>query len=337
MERGVRSRRLVGALALVAVLVVGACGGGEPADGAAPGAASSGGPSAVESASGGPSAAAPSTGSAVPTTSGPPAPPPPLQLPRGGTTIFPQSRVVAHYGTAYSAALGVLGEGTPDEAALAIERSAAAFATPDRAVQPAMELIVTVADRTPGADGSYSHRIDPGPVREYLAAARRQRQLLVLDVQPGRSDFLTEVRAWEELLVEPDVGLALDPEWRMPPGEVPGGSIGTVDAAEVNAVVDWLVGLVRSRGLPQKLLLLHGFTGSMITNLPAVATPPELAVVQHLDGFGTPGQKLEKYTGLQRPDRFHMGFKLFLDEDTPLLTPAETLALVPPPEFISYQ
>jgi hypothetical protein len=46
--------------------------------------------------------------------------------------------------------------------------------------------------------------------------------LLVLDIQPGRSDFFTETIRLERWLREPDVGLAIDPEWRVTSSEVPG-------------------------------------------------------------------------------------------------------------------
>jgi len=281
------------------------------------------------------SSSAPATTTTVaPTTSQPPGPP---QLPRGGTTIFPKYRVVAYYGTAGTASLGVLGDGPVADVAARLDAVAAEFATADRTVQPAMELIVTIADRKPGPDGDYSHDINPALVWQYLEVARAHKQLLVLDVQPGRSHFLPRVREWEPLLREPDVGLALDPEWRMPAGQVPGHTIGQVRAAEINEVSGWLAELTRSAGLPQKLLVLHQFTRGMMPDQDAVVAHPELAIVQHVDGFGSPAQKLSKYQSLQRPDRFHLGFKLFYDEDTPMLGPAETLALQPPPDYVSFQ
>jgi hypothetical protein len=261
----------------------------------------------------------------------------PRELPRGGTTIFPRYRVVAFYGTAGTASLGVLGEGQPAEAATRLEGAAAAFATPDRVIQPAMELIATVADRKPGPDGDYSHDIDAESVWRYLEVARAHRQLLVLDIQPGRSGFLEKARKWEPLLREPDVGLALDPEWRMPPGQVPGHSIGHAMAAEINEVAAWLAELTRNGQLPQKLLVLHQFTRRMLPDVEAVSQHPELAIVQHIDGFGSPAEKLAKYRSLQQPHRFNMGFKLFYDEDTPMLNPPQTLALSPPPDYVSYQ
>lgn len=266
-----------------------------------------------------------------------PEPPPRPTLPRGGTTIFPQHRVVALYGTAGTDALGVLGEGTPDEAGDRLEEVAAPFATPGRTVLPAMELIATVANDSPGRQGDYSTDITLDEARTYLQAARSRGQLLVLDVQPGASDFLSAARVWEPLLREPDVGLALDPEWRMAAGEVPGEVIGGVDASEVNTVATWLDGIVQEGNLPQKLFVLHQFTSAMITSPEQLATPPGLAVVQHIDGFGAPENKRGKYAQLQRPGQLYPGFKLFYDEDTPMLSPAETLALSPPPDLVTYQ
>jgi hypothetical protein len=271
------------------------------------------------------------------TTSSTVAPAPQLQLPRGGTTIFPRYRVVAYYGTAGTPSLGVLGDGPAAQASERLEHVAAGFATPDRTIQPAMELIVTIADRTPGPDGDYSHDIDPQLAWQYLTTARTHHQLLVLDIQPGRTHFLKKAQAWEQLLREPDVGLALDSEWRMPPGAIPGHTIGHANAAEINEVGAWLANLTRTAQLPQKLFVLHQFTSGMLPDLPTVQPHPELAIVQHIDGFGSPAQKLAKYRSLQHPELFSMGFKLFYDEDVPMLGPAETLALTPPPSYVSYQ
>lgn len=137
----------------------------------------------------------------------------PRQLPLGGTQIFPDYRIVTHYGTAGTGALGLLGEVPPVEASARLDEAAARYATPDRRLQPAMELIVTIADGQPGDGGAFSHSIDPALVQPYLDAARARHQLLVLDIQPGRLDFVTASKQWEQLLSEPDVGLALDAEW----------------------------------------------------------------------------------------------------------------------------
>jgi len=262
----------------------------------------------------------------------------PVQLPGGGTSIFPEHRVVAYYGSVASPVLGVLGEGTPDEAAGRLLAQAAAYETPDRPVLPAFEQIVTIAQRAPGADGDYSNPVDRAQVREYLEAARRAGAITILDFQPGQSDFLSQVRQWEDLLVEPDVSVALDPEWRMAPGQVPGTTIGAVDAAEVNAVGTYLSALVEREGLPQKLLVVHQFRESMIRDRDAITSPPGLAVTFHIDGFGGQSIKRQVYSRLYPPAGTFAGFKLFIDEDTDIFEPAETFTLDPAaPDLITYQ
>jgi hypothetical protein len=175
-------------------------------------------------------------------------------------------------------------------------------------------------------------------IDRYLKAARRARALLILDVQPGRADFLKEVRRLRPWLEQPDVSLALDPEWRVNDGQVPGKVIGSVSAAEVNRVTRYVRGIVRAGKLPQKLLLIHQFTDDMVPDKQRLLRPPELAVTINIDGFGDQPNKIAKYNGFQRGDRgFHKGFKLFYEEDTDLLTPKQVMRLRPRPEVVVYE
>ena len=101
---------------------------------------------------------------------------------------------------------------------------------------PAFELIATVASgrarRTAPTRGA--RRCDV--LLPWVEAAEQAGTYVVLDLQPGRDDFLTQAKAYEELLRRPWVGLALDPEWRLQPGEKPLRQIGHVGIDEVNAV-----------------------------------------------------------------------------------------------------
>jgi putative cell wall-binding protein len=259
------------------------------------------------------------------------------ELPRGGRLLFPEHRMVALYGNARSSAMGALGEQPPEQAAERTKRVAAAYAPGGRTILPTFELIITVATRSPGADGMYRSVGSPEEVQRYLDVARRHGIYLLLDIQPGRSDFLTEVRRFERFLREPDVGIALDPEWRMGPGGIPGQGVGSVDAAEVNQVVDYLAGIVRTHRLPQKLLVVHQFQDRMIRNRDQIRTPPELSVNFHADGFGTRSAKLSKYESFLAPRPYSMGFKIFYDEDTNPFQPLDVLAFRVPPDLITYQ
>jgi hypothetical protein len=262
----------------------------------------------------------------------------PLELPRGGRRLLPDRRIVAFYGAPQDDELGELGIGTPAGAARRLERQAKPYARPGRPVQPAMELIAVIAAAHPGEGGRYNTRQDASVIRRYLRAARRAKALLVLDVQPGRSDFFTEVTRLRRWLKEPDVGLALDPEWRMGPGEVPGQVIGSVEAREVNAVTAWLSQLVVRGKLPQKLLLIHQFTDDMVDDT-QLQEREGLAMVLNADGFGTRQLKRIKYRAFTSSPRrfFHTGFKLFYREDVRLMKPRQVLRLRPPPDVVIYE
>ena len=261
------------------------------------------------------------------------------QLPAGGRTILPKLRVVAFYGGPDGPGLGVLGAGTPDQAADAVERRAQAFASYGRPVQPAMELIATVAQGSPGGDGDYSGAISNKQIRTYLAAAHAHHMLLILDIQPGGGEFLPQVRRLQPFLLDASVSVGLDPEWKVPFGDAPGGGrIGSSSAASINAVGRYLSGLVRSNHLPDKLLVIHQFSNSMLPDRRNIRSYPGVETVMHADGEGSPALKVGVYRQLgfgKLP--FHAGFKVFFTEDTRLMSPAEIMALHPRPDIVTYQ
>ena len=262
----------------------------------------------------------------------------PPQLPGGGRRIFPDRRVVAYYGAPQDVELGALGAGRPAEVARRLRRQARPYAQPRRPVLPAFELIATVVQADPGEDGDHAQRQSPSVIRRYLRAARRENMLLILDIQPGYLPFIDEVRALERWLREPDVSLALDPEWSMQPPVLPGQEIGSTDAATINEVSAYLSGLVRRYRLPEKLLVVHRFTGDMIVNEDDLARDRGVALTVNVDGFGDRSNKISKYRELARGRRDrHHGFKLFYEEDLNLMTPRRVLRLRPAPELIVYE
>jgi hypothetical protein len=263
--------------------------------------------------------------------------PPAPELPRGGRSVLPENRVVAYYGAPQSPELGALGIGTPDKAAERLSRQARAYERERRPVLPALELITVIANADPGDDGMYRSRQPGAVIRRYLRAARRHQMLLLLDIQPGRSDFFTETTRLERWLREPDVGLALDPEWHVVAPEVPGQVIGHVGSREVNATSAWLAQLVARHNLPRKLFVVHQFTDDMVDDK-QLKRRAELAMVLNADGFGTKPVKVSKYRTFTRAAKtFHQGFKLFYEEDVGLMTPAQVLRLRPEPDVVVYE
>ena len=262
------------------------------------------------------------------------------ELPGGGYLLFPGHRLVALYGHAWAPELGVLAEQSPEEAVARIEPIAAEYAGEGLVVVPAFEIIATVADSRAGDDGNYSNETPRDDIRPWIEAAGEAGLYVLLDLQPGRSDFLTQARLYEEFLRLPYVGLALDPEWRLGPDEFHLQQFGSVPAAEVNEVAEWLATLVREEHLPQKMLLLHQFRLSMIPDRAAIAIPGELALVIQMDGQGALSDKYATWAAVTAGTAgsgWSWGWKNFYDEDSPMATPAEVLALEPAVVYVSYQ
>jgi hypothetical protein len=264
------------------------------------------------------------------------------QLPGGGQVLFPGRLLVALYGHPGTGALGVLGE---QDLEGSIERARAHAAPYETLVEdpvvPAFEIIATVASSSAGSDGNYSAEADPEFLRPWVEAAGEAGLYVVLDLQPGRTDFVTQAERYRSLLELPHVGLALDPEWRLSPDGVHLTQVGSVGVDEVNRVIGWLADLTREHVLPQKLLVLHQFQLRMIDGRERLDTSrDELAVMVHADGQGSQGDKQATWRALHGnpPAGLFWGWKNFYDEDAPMLTPEQTMADVSPrPDLISYQ
>ena len=263
------------------------------------------------------------------------------QLPHGGQRPFDGHRYVAMYGAPGAPSLGVLGEQDPAASVTRAKELAAPYdGVSDEPVTPAFEVIATVAAGSAGADGDYSSELPVSSLEPYVDAAHDAGMPVILDLQPGRSDFLSQAKRYESLLKRPGVWLALDPEWRLGPDQVPLQQIGSVSSAEVNQVSDWLAGLVRSEGLPPKALVLHQFRLSMVQDRSALTTHPELDMLIHVDGQGSQPDKQATWNALHvdAPAGIHWGWKNFFDEDTPMLTPEQTMAdVAPTPSLVTYQ
>lgn len=255
----------------------------------------------------------------------------------GDGVILPGSRVVALYGAPQIDAV-ILGRVSPGEAQRRLRRTARRYRrVGDLPVEKAFDLIAVIASASPGADGDYRYRQRKGVIRRWLHAAREIDARLILDIQPGRSSFIREVKALREWLRKPRVDVALDPEWAVGPGEVPGQTLGSVGSRMVNRVSKYLVEIVRNHDLPQKLLMVHQFYPEAIRHDGRLKQRGEnVALILDFDGFGTPREKRRNYERLARREHFN-GFTLFYRRDEPLMRPRQVLRLRPEPEFVMYE
>jgi hypothetical protein len=264
-----------------------------------------------------------------------------VQLPGGGQVLFPYRRLVALYGYPGNPALGALGH-QDLTASIARVRALARLYSPLSGVRvvPALEIIATVAQGSPGPDDSYSYETPAPTLRRWVSQATAAGLYVVLDLQAGRANLLAQAMRYRSLLLLPDVGLALDPEWKLQPGQLPLRQIGSISSAQVNAVANWLARLTALHHLPQKLLVLHQFELSMIGAEARLDTRhDDLAIVIHMDGQGTPGDKQQTWQAIvgAAPKGVFFGWKNFFLKDHPMLTPTQTMARTPRPVMISYQ
>ncbi|QKV73372.1 hypothetical protein [Amycolatopsis sp. Hca4] len=261
----------------------------------------------------------------------PPPPPNPLE----------KSLLVGFCGAPGAKALGRM-TGDLTEASRALRRQIEMFPA-GRPITPVVELIATTVHRSPGEDGMFRSRCADSTVRDYLDAARAMKGLLLLNIQPGRADFLPEVQAYERWLTEPDVGVALDPEWAVEPGVIPGKKFGRTTGTELDGVARYLGGLADAHRLPAKVMVYHQVAASVVRDEALLQQHKGVSVVKVVDGIGSVAAKKATWQTLMKtmPAHVRPGFKLFFDEDTrrgaDLMTPADVLALNPTPAYVVYE
>ncbi|USQ79868.1 hypothetical protein NF556_20155 [Ornithinimicrobium faecis] len=334
---------LVGGAGALAVLLAG-CSGGAP-DSDAPSAGSSSGASDDSSPT---SAPAPTEGSSDPSASQEEPPPDQtteapeaLELPRGGTEIFPDYRLFGYSGLPGSPGMGRMGIGDLDERVEEMEERGEEYAG-DRELLPVLELIATVVHASPGSDGMYRTYIPEQVIQDHLDAARRHDGILLLNIQPGRSDFIDEVEHYEKWLVEPDVGVALDPEWAVEEGQVPGEVYGRTTGEELDEVAEYLADLVEEHGLPEKVMVYHQVHAGVVRDEGDLEAHDGVVEIKSVDGIGAPSDKISTYDRVMEgtPEQVVAGFKLFYEEDAvlgPIMTGEEVLSLEPQPEYILFE
>jgi len=250
------------------------------------------------------------------------------------------NEIVTYYGTPRTPSMGILGQHAPEDAADLLaaraERFRAIVGGTD--VLPALHLVYAVAQPQAQTDGLYLQYVDDRTVQQFLSLARRRGFVLILDLQIGHSDALAEVKKIAPYLVQPDVFVALDPEFALPPGSKPGEAIGSIDASDINAVQQYLAVISQQYHLPKKMLVVHQFQAGMITDPAAIERRNDVDLVVDMDGYGPADIKQVKYlrfgAAAYAP---YGGIKIFLEHDPDPMTEQQLLGLTPRPSLFIYQ
>ena len=230
-----------------------------------------------------------------------------------------------------------LGRLTPTAASGLVARQVAPYAKlGDRPVIPSFDLIGVVANSTSGTDRLYRTRQPATLIAEYLKRTRAMGGRLMIDIQPGRSPVLDEVDALEKWIAQPDVDIAIDPEWNVGPRGVPGSTPGSISAGDLNAVSRRVQRIVAENGLPPKVMVVHQFSNRSVRQRSRIRQRPGVEVTLNFDGIGAPAPKIAGYESLTTEGLFN-GFSLFYDLDGPLMKPGTVLGLEPAVDFLLYQ
>lgn len=259
-------------------------------------------------------------------------------------SILPEKRIVCYYGNPNSRRMGALGEYPRDEMLSRLQREVQRWtaADPQHPAVPCLHMVSVVAQGDAGPSGHYRSQMRDSQVDSIYRMAKSINGLFIVDVQVGTDDIRNIMPRFENILKNPDVHFAVDPEFYMRDGIVPGRKIGTMHAADINWVSEQLARIVRENRLPPKVLVIHRFTRNMVTNTEDIILRPEVQIVIDMDGWGAPWLKRDSYRDyvVRHPVQF-TGFKLFYGNDTkkgdPLMTPADLLRLEPKPLYIQYQ
>jgi hypothetical protein len=259
-------------------------------------------------------------------------------------SILPDKRIVCYYGNPNSKRMGALGEYPRDDMLRRLQREVQNWTKADASTPaiPCLHMVTVVAQGDPGPSGKYRSQMRDSQVDSIYQMARSINGIFFIDVQVGTDDIRNIMPRFEEFLKRPDIHFAVDPEFYMRGGIVPGRKIGTMTASDINYVTGEMARIVRENKLPPKVLVIHRFTRNMVQGYRDIILRPEVQIVMDMDGWGAPWLKRDSYRDyvVSEPVQF-TGFKLFYHNDTkkgdPLMSPADLLKLHPRPLYIQYQ
>jgi len=260
--------------------------------------------------------------------------------------------IVAYYGRPHVKTMGILGEYPIATIVQKVKVRAKQYEKAlgsGQHVTPGFDLIYEMATASPGKNGKYVITLSEKKLMEYIHTAQKNGLVLFIDVQLGKKSPAQAVKPLLKYLKYDNVHIAVDPEFSVDNLSVrPGKKIGSITGSQINAVQDLISSYVQKNHLPDKILMVHMFTGNMVKDKKAIRYTKKVHLVMHLDGHGSPALKIKIYNGLYteaRAAKVVGGFKVFLKADHPVMTPRQVLGLEPigkkrvrdMPKLITYQ
>ena len=261
--------------------------------------------------------------------------------------------IVAYYGRPGVKALGVLGQHSLENIIPIIKAKAAKYAkvSTNTNVIPGFDIIYGLAAADPGRRGDYILPLSSKILMKYIEAAKKHHFAVFIDVQLGKMTPLQAIKPLLKYLKHDNVHLAIDPEFEVHSLDLrPGKIVGHVTGTQINQVQSAMSKYMKSHGIKKKkILLVHMFRHSMVTDQHLVKGYDDIDLIMNLDGHGPARLKIDIYNNLYTKNvaaKIAGGFKLFFDEDKPkLMTPRQVLGveavngvkIKSTPKFINYQ
>ena len=287
----------------------------------------------------------------APATPPAPLPPPPelIRSPGSPSPYLSQFRLIGFYGSPAGRGLGLLGNQFRNETVRMIRgvvEEYRPYSTDGRYLMPLFHMITTVAKAcVPEHLPHCTTQIDTALIYDWLVTANNNNAAVTLDIQPGRAPLMDEFNRIREFLYFPHVHLAIDPEFRVNDQQVPNQQIGTIDADDINMIQAEMNQIALEVGV-NRVLIIHQFKDSMITNKQNIINYPHVELVINGDGYGPPGPKIRNYQQYANEPGFEYGgFKMFTDQvdgrliyDVPFMLPQRVMTVLDPqPVIIMFQ
>ena len=243
--------------------------------------------------------------------------------------------IVALYGRPHVKTMGTLGQQSLEKTIQMAKEKAKVYEKAlgnGKHVTPGFDLIYEMATASPGRNGKYVITLSEKVLTEYITAAQKNGIVVFIDVQLGKKSPAQAVKPLLKYLKYDNVHIAVDPEFSVDNLTVrPGKKIGSITGQQINEVQHMMRDYIKANGIKDdKILLIHMFTGHMVTNKKAITYTDRVHLAMHLDGHGSPALKIKTYNGLYtdaRAAKVVGGFKVFYKQDQPRMTPRQVLGL----------